>query len=234
MTLFFLIRHGVNDFVGKRLAGHLPGVHLNDRGKQQAEVIAQALSGVPIKAIYSSPLERAVETAEPLARALNLPVNLQPDLGEVDFGEWQGLSIGRLRRKKLWKTVQEKPSEMRFPGGESFTEAQIRMVRAITTIAAAHDEKDLIACFSHADSIRLLVTHSLGMPLDNFQRINIDTATLTILGWGKEAAFLGSINLYLFPSMVEDLRRMFQPPKPKKTRKPKPEGGQASNGKVTS
>ena len=222
MPVFFMIRHGTNDFVGKRLAGRLPGVHLNEHGRQQADTIAQALCRIPLTAIYSSPLERAFETAGPLAQALALPVNLEEGLAEIDFGEWQGLSIGRLRQRKMWKTVQEKPSEMRFPGGESFLEAQQRVAQAMDAIAHRHEDKALIACFSHADTIRLLVAHTLGLPLDNFQRLNIDTASLTILGLGGPVPFLGPVSMLVTPGLGEALGQMFRPHPPRKARQPAP------------
>jgi probable phosphomutase (TIGR03848 family) len=221
MPVIFFIRHGSNDFVGKRLAGRLPEVHLNAQGRQQAEVIAQAVGGLPFKAIYSSPMERAVETAEPLANVLNQPVILQPGLIEIDFGEWQGQFISRLRHRKLWKTVQETPSRMRFPGGESFVEAQERMATTVDAIAKAHAEHDLIACFSHADAIRLLVAYALGLPLDNFQRLSIDTASLTIFSWGGQTPHLGPVSMTLSKGMAEDMQAMFQPPKKKPERNKK-------------
>ena len=110
------------------------------------------------------------------------------------MGEWQGKTVKQLSRLKLWKVVQQSPSQMRFPGGESFAEAQQRLVAAINAIAASHDPKDLVACFSHCDAIRLVVTHFLGMPLDCFQRLSIDTASLTILSLGEHGAHLGPIN----------------------------------------
>lgn len=186
MPVFLLIRHGENDFVGKRLAGHLPGVHLNEKGRQQAALIAQSLSKAPIKAIYSSPLERAVETAAPLAQALNLPVNIRPGLIEIDFGRWQGKTGKQMRRLKLWKVVQDNPSQMRFPDGESFVEAQQRLYQEIDAIKGLHEEHDLVACFSHSDAISLLVTHYLGLPLDNFQRLSVGTASMSVLFLGKE------------------------------------------------
>jgi probable phosphoglycerate mutase len=186
MATILLIRHGVNDFVGKRLAGRLPNVHLNDTGKKQAEMIANALKQAPIKAIYSSSLERTMETAAPLAAALELEVIPQPGLLEVDFGEWQGKRFWQMHRSKLWKTVQENPVEMRFPGGESFPEAQARIANTIKDISAAHDEKDVIACFSHSDSIKLAVAYFLDMPLNAFQRIGVDTASITGLFLSKE------------------------------------------------
>src|SRR3954452_18283038 len=102
MTTILLIRHGENNMVGKRLAGRLPDVHLNDRGKQQAQQLAEALCKAPLKAIYSSPLERAVETAEPLAAELGLPVQIAPGLIELGYGDWQGKTLKQLSRLKLW------------------------------------------------------------------------------------------------------------------------------------
>jgi probable phosphoglycerate mutase len=181
MTTLLLIRHGENNTVGKRLAGRAANVHLNDKGKQQAEQIAQVLCKAPIRAIYSSPLERAVETAAPLARELQLSVEIAPGLIEVDFGDWQGKTLKQLARYRLWKVVQGKPSEMRFPRGESFVEAQQRAAAELERIAAAHQEGDLVACFSHGDVIRLLAAHFLGMPLDFFQRVAASTASVTVI-----------------------------------------------------
>ena len=225
MTTLLLIRHGENNFVGKRLAGWLPGVHLNEKGRQQAEKIAQALTPAPIKAIYSSPLERAMETALPLSQALNLTIQTRPGLSEINFGQWQGKTIKQLSRLKLWKVVQQTPSQMRFPDGESFVEAQQRLVADVQAIVSAHDPKDWVACFSHSDAVRLIVTHFLSIPLDNFQRVSIDTASITVLHLGEHKGTplvqLGAINYV--PGLS------FEPPKePEKKAKPdKRTGGQA-------
>ena len=193
MAVFFLIRHGENDYVGKRLAGRMPGVHLNEKGKQQAWMIASTLMKAPIKAVYSSPLERAVETATPLANALEVCV--QPGLTEIDFGRWQGKTGKQMRRMKLWKVVQETPSQMRFPEGESFVEAQTRLCQTIEEIRAKHEDKDVVACFSHSDAISLIVANYLGLPLDNFQRLSVSTASISVLMLMKDARpQLGAIN----------------------------------------
>jgi len=181
MATLLLIRHGENDFVGRRLAGHLPGVHLNAKGRHQAEVIAAMLRQEPIVAIYSSPLDRTMETAEPLARDLFLAITPHPGLAEVDFGDWQGKSISYLKRLKLWQSVQKTPSQVRFPNGETFIESQARIVAALEVINAAHGEKERVACFSHCDTIRLAVAHYLDMPLDSFQRLTINPASITRL-----------------------------------------------------
>ncbi len=197
MPVILLIRHGENNFVGKRLAGRLPGVHLNDVGRKQAEAITALLKETPITAIYSSPLERAIETAQPLAEALNLPVQICEGLLEVHFGKWQGKTMKQLHRMKLWKTVQENPSEMRFPDGELFAEARERVVQALEEIKTHAGEKDVIACFSHSDTIRLAVSYYLAMPLDAFQRVTIDTASVSALFLSKDMPRVLNVNQVL-------------------------------------
>lgn len=185
MTTLLLIRHGENDFVGKRLAGRLPDVHLNERGQQQALALAQALARAPVRAIYSSPLERARETAAPLAQLLGLEVRIEPGLNEIDVGEWQGRYLRQLRRLKAWKAVQTQPASFRFPQGETFAEAQARAVGALRRIAEHHPD-ELVACFSHADVIRLVTAYFLNMPLDSFQRLGADTASISMVHLGKD------------------------------------------------
>src|SRR5437763_978323 len=127
MPLILLIRHGENDYVKTgRMAGRLPGVHLNERGQQQTQELAEALAKAPIKAIYSSPIERAMETAAPLAEKLGLEINVRSGLLETNIGEWAGMELKAVRKLPAWKTVQSAPSRFRFPGGESFIEMQSR------------------------------------------------------------------------------------------------------------
>jgi probable phosphoglycerate mutase len=195
MPIVLLIRHGENDYVKKgRLAGRLPGVHLNKNGKAQAEAVAERLKAAPIKAIYSSPLERAVETAQPLAAALGLEIQVRDGLIEVDFGEWQDQRLKGLGRTKLWKHVQLAPARFRFPGGESFADAQYRICREIEAIAAQHEPKDLIAIVGHSDPIKLAVAYYLGMPLDLFQRLSVSPASVTALMMGEMGAHLLTLN----------------------------------------
>ena len=198
MPIILLIRHGENDYVKKsRMAGRLPGVHLNDKGRAQAQALAEKLGEAPIKAIYSSPLERAMETAAPLAEALKLEIQVRPGLIETEIGEWSGLSWKSLRRLKIWRTVQMAPSLFRFPGGESFAEAQHRICSEIETICAQHEPKDLIACVSHADPIRLAIAYYIGLPLDNFQRLSVSPASITALSIGEASSHLLNLNFDL-------------------------------------
>lgn len=198
MPTFLLIRHAENDYVKKsRLAGRMPGIHLNEKGHQQAHALAEKLASTSIKAIYASPLERALETAAPLAERLGLPVVPRPGLLETDIGEWQGRSIKSLRRLKAWKLLQGAPSLFRFPGGESVHECQARMVAEIEALCAMHTAEDLVACVLHADPIKQLVSYYLGLPLDHFQRLAISPASLTILQITEGQARLLALNYSL-------------------------------------
>ena len=195
MTTLFLIRHGENDYLKKnRLPGHLPGIHLNERGREQAAELARTLGQLPIKAIYASPLERAVETAEPLAQTLGLVIQIRPPLTDIDIGHWAGHSWKALGRTKHWKIIQHTPSQFQFPSGETFLQAQQRIVNALDAIAVAH-KREMVAVVFHADPIKLAVAHYLGLPLDNFQRLTIHTGSVTILKIDALAARLLAINL---------------------------------------
>ena len=195
MPLLLLIRHGENEYVKTgKMAGRLPGVHLNERGQKQAAELAEALAHVPLKAVYSSPLERAVETAEPIATRHKLEIQLRPDLMETDIGKWQGRTLKSLRRIKKWKVVQQAPSRFKFPEGESFLENQTRIVSCLNEIAASHKPKDIVAVVFHADPIKLAIAHYLGMPLDHFQRLGCDTASVTVLYLSETGAHLIKLN----------------------------------------
>lgn len=206
MTLILLIRHGENDYKMRgRLAGRLPNVHLNEQGREQARQLGEALKDVPITAIYSSPLERALETAAPIATARALKIQTDPGLIETDIGTWQGRSHNALRLTKAWKIVQSAPSRFQFPGGETFFGCQSRIVIALEDIIHRHKPKDIIACVFHADPIKLAIAHYLGLPLDNFQRIVCDTSSLTLLHIHETGASLLKLNQrppFSFPQMM--------------------------------
>jgi probable phosphomutase (TIGR03848 family) len=195
MPLLLLIRHGENDFTKThKLAGYTPNVHLNERGQSQAQALADALKDVPIKAIYSSPLERAVETATPIARVRGLEIQQEAGLMETNVGKWQGRSLAALRLQKAWKVVQNAPSRAQFPEGETFYECQARIVTALDSISRKYKPQDIIACVFHADPIKLAVAHYIGLPLDHFQRLSCDTASLTALYLSESGANLIKLN----------------------------------------
>ena len=195
MTTILLIRHGENEYVAKgRLAGRLPGVHLNENGEKQAQALAEALGNAPIKAVYASPLERTIETAQPIADALGMEIISEPGLLEVDFGDWQDKTLKQLRRRKLWKTVQNSPSLARFPKGESFANAQNRIVETIESLVEKHNPEDLIVCVSHSDIIKLAAAYYLGLHMDLFQRLVVAPASTTTLHIGEGWARVVNIN----------------------------------------
>jgi probable phosphoglycerate mutase len=183
MTVVLLVRHGLTDATGRRLTGWAPGVGLSRVGRDQARRAAERLADLPIRAIYSSPLERCVETAEPLARRLRLTVRRREALGEVRYGDWTGRSLARLSKTALWRQVQAVPSNVRFPNGESFLEVQQRAVGELRRIAAAHP-RALVAVYSHADVIKLVVAHVAGIHQDLFQRLVIEPASVSAIAIG--------------------------------------------------
>jgi probable phosphomutase (TIGR03848 family) len=185
MAIIVLIRHGENDWVKKdRLAGWIPGIHLNDKGRRQAEQAAQRLAALPIAAIYSSPVLRCRETADYIAATHQLEVVELDTVGEVRYGEWEGKKIKKLAKKKEWHAVQFFPSRFRFPKGEALLETQFRAVQALEELSQRHEE-EVIAVVSHADLIKLILAHYLGVHVDLFQRIAISPASASVLMLSK-------------------------------------------------
>lgn len=196
MTVLYLIRHGHNEYIGKgKLAGRLPGVHLSELGLRQASALAGLLKPVRFQAIYASPLERTMETAAPIATAQKKEVQPLPSLQEMDYGSWQGVSLKLLRRRKLWPVIQASPSLARFPNGESFPEAQSRVVAELEALRTRHrGQKAAIAVVFHSDPIKLAIAHYIGLPLDLFQRLNIDPASISVLAFSERAIRLLKLN----------------------------------------
>lgn len=181
MTTIILVRHGENDWVKKhRLAGWIPDIYLNENGRNQAQAAADRLSHLPIKAIYTSPVTRCVETATYLAKATQLELIELEDVGEVRYGEWEGKKIKKLAQNPLWRVVQFFPSRMRFPKGETLRGVQSRAIDALETLCEQHPE-DTIVVVSHADLIKLVVAHYLGVHIDLFQRIVISPASCSVI-----------------------------------------------------
>jgi probable phosphomutase (TIGR03848 family) len=180
VTTLLLVRHATTPATGKRLGGWTPGVHLDEAGERQAAATAERLAHLPVTAVYASPLERTQETAKVIARAHGLRVRTRKDLGEVDYGEWTDRPLGQLRRRKQWAVVQATPSRMTFPGGESIRGAQARAVDATEELAEAHPGETVVAV-SHADIIKAVLAHHLGMPLDSFQRLVVAPASVSVV-----------------------------------------------------
>jgi probable phosphomutase (TIGR03848 family) len=183
-TLVLLVRHGQTPTTGKVLPGQAPGLHLAEEGQRQANVVAARIDKLPkIAAVYASQLERARETALPIARNHGLAVRIDRDLADGDVGEWTGQKLRRLARKPEWQIVQRHPSGFRFPGGESFPEMQTRVVSALARIVERHPGA-LVVAVSHADPIKAALAHALGMHLDLFQRLAIAPGSITTIVYG--------------------------------------------------
>ncbi len=194
VTRILLIRHGMNDYlVTRRLAGRLPGVHLNDEGHSQAQALGERLASTPLAAVYSSPLERTVETAQPIAASHGLPVVPLEEVGEAICGEWVGQPIEELRKTDLWQQMRASPSDFRYPGGESVGEMQARMVAALESLRTAHPEQTVVVV-SHSDPIKAALAHYLGMALDLYERLMIAPASITELHFTQAGPRLARCN----------------------------------------
>jgi probable phosphoglycerate mutase len=178
-TRLVLARHAVTAETGPLLSGRTPGIALSDRGREQAARLGRRLAGLPVAAVYASPIERTTQTAEAVAVHHGLPVRPLPGVVEADYGEWTGGAISELAKTDLWKTVQRAPSRARFPGGESLTEMQARIVAALEAVVVDH-RGELVVVVSHADPIKAAIAHYTGVHLDLFQRIVVSPASVTV------------------------------------------------------
>jgi len=193
VALLLLVRHALTDSTGRRLSGQTPGLHLSDTGRAQAERVAERLGPVPLAAIYSSPLERCVETAEPIAARRSITVRELPALMEVDYGAWSGRAFGQLHRTTLWKRLMQQPSSIRFPGGETLAEVQARCVQAMEEISARH-RRGIVAVVAHADVIRLTLAQFAGVHIDLYQRITVSPASVSALLLGDRIPRIVRVN----------------------------------------
>jgi probable phosphoglycerate mutase len=193
-TLVLLVRHGQTPTTGKVLPGRAPGLHLADVGHQQAQRAADRIAELKtVDAIYASPLERARETAAPIAAARGMKVQIDKGLLECDFGAWTGAELKKLMKLPEWGTVQRAPSTFTFPGGESFNAMQTRMVTAIDRLRVLH-AGGVVVCVSHADPIKAAVAHAMGTHIDLFQRIVIGTCSITAIAYGMGAPIVLTVN----------------------------------------
>jgi probable phosphoglycerate mutase len=189
-----LVRHGVTGTTGKVLPGRAPGLHLADQGREQARIAAERIAALPrVDAVYSSPLERARETAAPISAARGLKTRIERGLLECDFGTWTGKRLATLAKLPEWQLVQRSPSTFRFPDGESFTEMQTRMVSTLDELRARHPGGTIV-CVSHADTIKAAVAHAMGTHIDLFQRIVISPASVTAIVWTPGGPIVLAVN----------------------------------------
>jgi broad specificity phosphatase PhoE len=188
---FLFVRHGAHDYLGRAIAGRIPGVHLNADGRAQAEHLAEKLSLLPIDAIYSGPLERVRETAEPICRKSNLPLNVAEEFTEVAVGEWNDRTFADLAGEEHWQHFNSFRSSTAPPNGELMLEVQARVLRKLTALRGQHQ---FVLIVTHGDVVRVTFAHFLGMPLDLLFRIEIDPASLSLLELGANFAHVRLLN----------------------------------------
>lgn len=182
MTSFLLIRHALCDPVGHSIAGRQPGIHLNEIGRRQAQRLAERLKGILLAGLYTSPLERASETARVIGNQQGLEPRVLEDLNEIDFGEWTGKTLAGLDPLPDWHRFNSSRTQSRIPGGETMEEVLNRALGALQRLRVEHPQaSDLVAVVSHGDVLRALLAHALGMSLDLMQRLELSPASISVL-----------------------------------------------------
>ncbi|HXY44962.1 MAG TPA: MSMEG_4193 family putative phosphomutase [Acidimicrobiales bacterium] len=195
VTTICFVRHGSTPTTGKVLPGRARGLHLSEAGRAEAFDTADRFAGVPVMAVYTSPLERARETAAPITKATGRAARVDRGLVECDFGEWTGEELSKLAKLPEWRAVQRYPSGFRFPGGESFVELQSRVVDTTDRYRSKHPGEVIVAV-SHADCIKAALASALGVPLDLFQRIMVGTCSTSVVAYGAAGPMVLTVNSY--------------------------------------
>jgi broad specificity phosphatase PhoE len=185
--LLLLVRHGQTTFnLEGRLPGQLPGIALTDEGRRQAQRAAVALSGLPLSAVISSPLERAQDTAQIIARGWALPIRLDPRLMDTDVGTWSGQKLDDLgKTDPLWKSFVERPDQPP-PGVESFADVQGRSVAVVEEILADTSLGRYIVLVAHADVVKLILAHYTGLPSERARFLVVGNASISALAFPPE------------------------------------------------
>jgi probable phosphomutase (TIGR03848 family) len=221
VTTLILLRHGRSSAnVAGVLAGRSPGVELDETGRAQAAKVVERLAGLPIAEIVSSPMTRCRQTVEPLAADRGLTPVIEDLLSEVDYGDWTGGELKALAKQPLWKVVQAHPSAAVFPGGEGLAGMQARAVAAVRAhsarIAAEHGPTAIWVACSHGDVIKSVLADALATHLDNFQRIVVDTCSVSVVHYTDTRPFVARLN-----DLGGDLTGIVAP-KPRRRRAPRP------------
>jgi probable phosphomutase (TIGR03848 family) len=176
------------------MPGQARGLHLSEEGRAQAEVVADRLAALKeVDAVYASPLERARETAAPIARRFGVKVGVERGLADSDSGEWTGEELKALAKRPAWRTVKTFPSGFRFPGGESFLDLHARVVATVDRLRARHPGGTVVMV-SHADPIKVAVAHAAGAHLDLFQRLAISPCSVSVVAYADAGPLVLTLN----------------------------------------
>jgi probable phosphomutase (TIGR03848 family) len=218
VTTVVLLRHGrTTANTGGVLAGWTPGVQLDEKGQQQAQAVAERLAKVPLAAVVSSPLERCVQTATAVAAGRDLTVRTDDRLGEARYGDWTGKPIKDLVKQPLWRVVQQHPSAAVFPGdeGEGLAQTQARAVAAVRAWNAELGPDAVWLACSHGDVIKAILADALGLHLDQFQRIVVDPASISVVSYTETRPFVARMN-----DTGGDVSALMPPPKRRRRKTP--------------
>jgi probable phosphomutase (TIGR03848 family) len=197
VTTVILLRHGrTTANTGGVLAGWTPGVHLDEAGATQAAAVGERLAKVPLAAVVSSPLERCTQTSAAVGAGRDLAVQTDDRLGEARYGDWTGRTIEELAKEPLWKVVQQHPSAAVFPGaeGEGLAQTQARAVAAVRAWNARLGPDAVWLACSHGDVIKAILADALGLHLDQFQRIVVDPASISVVTYTETRPFVVRVN----------------------------------------
>ena len=193
MTTFYLVRHGACAGIGEKLWGRTAGVCLNEEGKRQAQQLGERFRDLALEAIYSSPLERALETGEAIARIARLDIKQTAAFNEIDFGDWNGKSLDELSGDTRWQRFNNQRSVANVPGGESFLAVQARVVTELEHLSQQHMD-GRVAIVSHADVIKAAVGYVAGTHIDLLQRIEISPCSVSVITTGAGGPRLLAVN----------------------------------------
>jgi probable phosphomutase (TIGR03848 family) len=232
VTTLILLRHGRSSAnVAGVLAGRTPGVELDESGHAQALRVVERLAGVPVAGIVCSPMVRCEQTVAPLAADRALAPVSEPELAEVDYGDWTGGTLRSLAKEPLWRVVQAHPSAAVFPGGEGLAGMQARAVAAVrrhgARIAAEHGPQAVWLACSHGDVIKAVLADALATHLDNFQRIVVDPSSISVVHYTETRPFVARVN-----DLGGDVAGLI-PPKPKRRRRAAARSSDATVGGST-
>jgi len=199
MATIYILRHAEStankDGI---LAGRIPGISLSKTGRAQSRLISKNLTKYELGPIYSSPLERCLETIEPFAQSQQKRIRKAPEFIEMDYGQWSGRKLSTLRREKLWRRIQQEPSRVRFPSGESFEEMQKRVRKGLDGLSRRHKTSKVLLV-SHGDPIKVMIALTLGLDIDQFQKIVVDPGSLTVIDWPSKTLLGANIPLANLP-----------------------------------
>ena len=201
-TVIALVRHGATPTTGKILPGRAKGLNLSPQGIQQAQMAGDTLrdflelssGGLRLGALYSSPMERARQTAKSIGQVLGVKPVIERDLIECDFGDWTGKTLSSLARLDKWKQIYQAPGTFRFPGGESLAELQARITDCMSKLEQRH-QGYMVICVSHADPIKLALCDALGAHLSTMHKIAVATASISVVSYMNRVPTVNCINV---------------------------------------